>query len=211
MERDHVPLPRYSAHPRSCATPANYLLPTQPQTVGFRISELNKVFTRIDADADVIITKQSAWLKIKVGEKTFEPRTLEGSLIAERVKINVMPELEYKTTAKALANYVKDVLIFDEILVAEFAKGKLYFRSDGDKGKFVAEVAQGYPEDQNFSVMLSIDYFSKVIDPIAPLFDELVIKFGYSKEREKVLPAFFECQIKDAGLLKFMLAPIEPR
>lgn len=188
-----------------------YLVPTQPQTVGFRISELNKVFTRIDADADVIVSKQSAWLKIQVGDKTFEPRTIEGSMVHDRVKINVSPELEYKTTAKDLANYVKDILIFDEIFIAEFKDGILYFKSNGEKGKFEAKAAEGYPTDQNFLVLLSIDYFSKVIDPIAPLFDELVIKFGYSKEREKVLPAFFECEIKDAGLLKFMLAPIEPR
>jgi len=183
----------------------------KPQVVGFRISELNKVFTRIDADADVTITKESAWLIIQVGDKKFEPRTIETDMIAKIVKINAFPELEYRTTPKDLANIVKDVLIFDEILAVEFDAGIMYFKSKGDKGKFVAKAAEGYPPDQKFTVLLSIDYFSKVIDPISSLFDDMIIKFGFNEERDKVLPAFFLCQIKDAGLLKFMLAPIEPR
>jgi len=178
-----------------------------PQEIGFKISEMNKIFSRIGEDADVRIEKlDTGFLRIETGEKKFEPRLINLELITAAPKIKIDYKEELKIDPKKLNEIVKDILIFNEHMIFEIKGGVLYFRCDKPNGKYETVLGSGYSRDMLYE--LSIDYFSKVIDPISSLITALSMNFGWSEEKNKPWPTLFLIGVEGVGEIKFYLAPI---
>jgi len=179
----------------------------EPKQIGFRISELRKVFLRMDDEDDIVLQDEEGYLKISCGKKQFLPRLIELTFTQERRHVKVNPETLLEITAEELSKITHDATIFDDQLIFDVHDEHLFLRVKDAAGAYNIDMGNGYAG--TFKVKFSIDYFMKVIDPISKYIENLKIYFGRESE-DRAFPAKFMMEIKDMGIITYWMGPIEP-
>lgn len=174
------------------------------QIIGFRTDDIDKIFKRFTSDDHITISqKEKAHISIKSNNRLWDLRAVSSSMLPDFQVPHIEFDGSFCVDPTELKDTLADVAVFSDTARLVADNGRIHFESSDDSGNARSQLSitnEIIPKDAN--TRYNLDYLNDVISAVYLICESVKISFSDKK------PILLEFMIKDAGTLRYYLAPL---